>query len=693
MDAYAEIAPVNFATAHRSKPVRCTSYPCWPVSIPENFPETSGHAHLCLYPRVARPLALAAVLVGCNAYAQHATDDPVASATDAFGLTLGLESVGIYGPGSVRGFNPQTAGNVRIDGLYFDQQGGLSNRVVEGSTIRVGVSEVGYAFPAPTGIVDYDLRHPGDGTPSASLVAIDGPFEQHGLSLDGIVPIDSSRLQLPLGASETVSTQTQVGSNNPGYTSLVRNVGATPIWQPNDRVTVRALFDWTQTTGARTLPIIFPAGSYLPPETPRGYYGQDWAQGQSLAENFGALIHAKLTEHWSLAAGAFRSIYDVPVSYADLYLNTQRNGSAEQAFVGNPDQNTASNSGEARLTGRFGTGVLRQEVTLLARGRDTVARYGGSDVVDAGPVQLGQLIQLPAPQFTYGAVTDDRTRLWSAGLGYRVVWQGHGDLAVGLQHESYDKIVAVPGLPETRLQDHPLRAYARGAAVLTDNVTAYAGYTQGLEDSGTAPSGAANRGAILPDARTWQEDAGFQVGLAPKLKLIAGIFQIEKPYFNFDTSDVDRMLGVQRAKGLETSISGEPIKNLNVTAGGLFGDVEIKGPDLKAEGVGPIAFGQPRAQGTLNVDYKFADWPGLSADITVAYFGRSPASVDNTIQNPSQTLLFLGTRYRFSLFGKAATLRVQLQNATDFYFWNMGYSPGFSQFPPRSLFSYLTVDL
>jgi len=80
------------------------------------------------------------------------------TANDAFGLTLGLGSIGLYGPGLVRGFNPQTAGNVRIDGLYCDQQGTLSNRVVEGSTIRIGVSEIGNAFPAPTGILDYERR-------------------------------------------------------------------------------------------------------------------------------------------------------------------------------------------------------------------------------------------------------------------------------------------------------------------------------------------------------------------------------------------------------------------------------------------------------------------------------------------------------------------------------------------------------
>src|SRR5215469_16721449 len=84
------------------------------------------------------------ICVVCPVHAQHAADNPVASAEDAFGLTLGLESIGMYSPGQVRGFSPEMAGNVRIDGLYFDQQGALSNRVIEGSTVRVGVSAIGY---------------------------------------------------------------------------------------------------------------------------------------------------------------------------------------------------------------------------------------------------------------------------------------------------------------------------------------------------------------------------------------------------------------------------------------------------------------------------------------------------------------------------------------------------------------------
>jgi iron complex outermembrane recepter protein len=641
---------------------------------------------------VALAGALALAFLPLGARAQHAADDPIASATDAFGLTLGLESIGLYGPSFVRGFNPQTAGNVRIDGLYFDQQGALSNRVVEGSTIRIGVSEVGYAFPAPTGIVDYELRHTGNGTPTATVVVSAGPFEARGVSVDGNLPPISSELQLPMGASYQTSTQTFSGPN-PGYTSTVANFGATPEWRPNDRLTLRGIFDWTQTTDARTLPIIVTGGDYQPPDTPRGYYGQNWAEGRSLAENYGGILTARLTRDWSLAGGLFRSIADNPVSYTDLYLDTQPDGIAQHYMVGNPDQMTASTSGEVRLTGHFGAGSWRHDLVFLARGRDTLALYGGSDVIGLGPASIDQGVQVPEPAFTYTARTHDRTELWSTGVAYRAEWQGRGDFAFGLQQESYTKDVITPEIPEARRSDHPPRAYATFALILTSRTTAYAGYTQGLEDSGVAASSAGNRGAILPDARTWQADTGIRYLLTPQVKLIAGLFEIEKPYFNLDTSNVDRELGLQRASGLELSLSGEVIRNLNVTAAMLWGEVKVVGADLAAEGIGPEALNQARLTATLNAGYRFPRLPALSADLSIFHFSSYPASIDDVAQGSPGTVIALGGRYRFTMFGAPTTLRVQVQNLTNAYFWNLSFnSPSFSQYEPRAVFGYLTAD-
>ena len=103
-----------------------------------------------------------AIAIAAPAVAQRANDNAVTEAEDAFGSSVGNESIGLYSPSQVRGFSPVTAGNVRLEGVYIDRQGVISQRLVEGSTIRVGLSAQGYPFPAPTGIVDYRLRPVGD---------------------------------------------------------------------------------------------------------------------------------------------------------------------------------------------------------------------------------------------------------------------------------------------------------------------------------------------------------------------------------------------------------------------------------------------------------------------------------------------------------------------------------------------------
>lgn len=268
--------------------------------------------------------------------AQHASDNPISAADDAYGLTLGLESVGLYSPGLVRGFNPQSAGNVRIDGLYFDQQGALSNRVIEDSTIKVGVSEIGYAFPAPTGIVDYDLRHAGGDVPNATIIANVGPDEGRGISIDSSLPLIGSELVLPIGISTQVSTQTPSYGPYPGYTSNITSIGATPLWSPNDKITVRAIVDWQQTDNAKTFPLYFTAGDFLPPAISKNYLGQNWAEGRNVTMNLGGIVSAQLTGVWLLKAGIFRSTNDYPVSFADQYTDIQPNGHSEHLVVDTP---------------------------------------------------------------------------------------------------------------------------------------------------------------------------------------------------------------------------------------------------------------------------------------------------------------------------------------------------------------------
>src|SRR5580700_6321164 len=96
-------------------------------------------------------------------FAQRANENAVTAAEDAFGTSVGFQSVGLYSANDARGFSPQQAGNLRIEGLYFDQQTyATSDCMVREATMRIGIAAQSYSFPAPTGIADFSLRTPGE---------------------------------------------------------------------------------------------------------------------------------------------------------------------------------------------------------------------------------------------------------------------------------------------------------------------------------------------------------------------------------------------------------------------------------------------------------------------------------------------------------------------------------------------------
>jgi iron complex outermembrane receptor protein len=542
--------------------------------------------------------------------------------------------------------------------------------------------------------VDYDLRHAGGDVPSATIIANVGPDESRGVSIDGSLPVIGSELVLPIGVSTQVSTQTPSYGPYPGYTSNVTSIGATPLWSPNDKITVRAIIDWQQTSNAKTFPLYFTAGDFLPPSISKGYLGQNWAEGRNVTMNLGGIVSAQLTKIWLLKAGVFRSTNDYPVSFADQYTNIQPNGQSEHLVVGYPDQDTSSNSGEVRLTGAFLGGDWGQQLIFMARGRDTNARYGGEDVVDEGPAVIGTLVELPEPDFIYSAPTNDHTQLWSVGSAYHLDWRKRAEFEIGIQDENYRETVVAPGIPDSGMSAHLPRAYSNAAFALAPQWTLYAGYTQGLENSGAAPNSAKNSGAVLPASKTWQIDSGIRYVVTPKFKIIAGVFELQKPYFNLDTDNIDRELGVQRAKGVELSIAGELAKYLHVNIGVLDGKVSIIGSNLAAEKVGFVAVGQPLLTYVANINYDLPWLPAASMDASATHFGTAPASIDNGVYSPAVTLVNLGGRYQFTAFGKKSSLRLQIQNLLATKKWTTQYTPGFFQWPPpRTVFAYITTDL
>ncbi len=96
---------------------------------------------------------------------------------------------------------------------------------------------------------------------------------------------------------------------------------------------------------------------------------------------------------------------------------------------------------------------------------------------------------------------------------------------------------------------------------MTKALALYASTTRGLEESGNAPDVAANNCEPMPVAITTQLDAGLRYTIRPGLSLVAGVFEVKKPYFNLDRTNVWGPFGDVRHRGIEASWPASPSKD------------------------------------------------------------------------------------------------------------------------------------
>ena len=200
-----------------------------------------------------RLVATGAIILAQPAVAQRTGDNAIASAQDAFGTSVGDSSIGIYGETDVRGFSPTDAGNLRIEGLYYDQQGTLAERLQQGSTIRVGISAQSYPFPAPTGIADYTLRKPGNEA-IASVGLAYGPWGGRFAEIDAKLPIDGDRLGLVAGAGIALEGRAY------GGTPDIFTAGVLARYAPHPDAEFIAFANRYRYTGGEAQPLIFSSG-------------------------------------------------------------------------------------------------------------------------------------------------------------------------------------------------------------------------------------------------------------------------------------------------------------------------------------------------------------------------------------------------------------------------------------------------
>ncbi|WP_066479997.1 MULTISPECIES: TonB-dependent receptor domain-containing protein [unclassified Sphingomonas] len=596
-------------------------------------------------------------------HAQRSTENALQAAEDAFGTSIGRENIGLYGTDDVRGFSAVDAGNVRLEDLYFDPVTLPSPILRSTTTIRVGIAAQGFAFPAPSGVVDIRLRRPAR-VPGRSLFASADTF--------GFLVSEATadvRFSQRVGAALGAGAYRERYGN--GTTDWIASGSATFEWKPTETIEVVPFVSYVAMREAQSPPDYITAGEYLPPRVPRLLFtGPEWAENSRNRYNFGVIF--KWQEGgWRLRAGLFRSVSNARASFANLYLDVTPDATASQLIVTDPPARNGSTSGELRLDRAFGSDVLRHTLTLSLRGRLRERLFGGSQFVDLGRIAIGAPQPAPRPDRAFGAQDLNQIRQGTIAAGYALNWRGGVNLNLGLQKTGYRQH-AVPGNGAALVgRSSPVLLTATGSLRLSERISAYASYAEGLEDSGAAPGSATNRNAPLPASRTRQYDIGLRWKVKPDLSLVLGAYDLSRPYFQFDPQGAFSQLGSTANRGIEVSLSGAITPRLDVVGGAIIGDSKVRGSAVEAGLVGTEAVGRPDRRFNLAFDWR----PPLGEGVTLSLGVRTQSSIvatsSNAVRVPARTLFDAGVRYGFRLGELPAQARLSATNLADTFGWDV----------------------
>lgn len=218
------------------------------------------------------------------AVAQDRSDDnAVTQAEDAFGFSIGRETIGIYNANSARGFSPTAAGNARLDGLYFDPLTPPISAISDSSSIKVGLSAQGYPFVAPSGIVDYGLLKPQNRN-AASIVINADSYGSAGIEVDGSLKLGPT-LSLGYGINPG-RIEYPDGTHN----RFAHGEGLTLDWRPAPGIEITPFWSQYHDSDDQAGEFYQPAGKTLPPIPPEHLYdGPRWTLVNYTNSNHGVL--------------------------------------------------------------------------------------------------------------------------------------------------------------------------------------------------------------------------------------------------------------------------------------------------------------------------------------------------------------------------------------------------------------------
>ena len=417
------------------------------------------------------------------------------------------------------------------------------------------------------------------------------------------------------------------------------------------------------TVGVRILPPMPPSDRNL---------GGENLRSNAYATNGLLRADLKLSKQFAftLEAGQARTVRQRDSSSLqniDLRPGTANYGKGQLVVSRARNQRYRNRNLRGELAGTFATGPIVHD---LIAGTTLNKRYQNGAVSPAvtvtqdffNPIDV-QIAEPTSSTFAplrindFGAYVTDKAKL------------GPVEILGGVRYSKYhSKLVSATGV----VTDFRINTWTPSGGIIVkpvQNLSIYATYLEGLEETQPAPVTSKFPAAVLNPSKSTQYEAGVKFEPRRGVLLQVAAFKIERASAFVDPTDnVYKLAGRSRYKGIEGSLSGELSRELSLNLSGLYVDAKVT-TAVPATLIGKRPENTAKYTGSSYLEYR-PNWLENFAIAGGAFFSSSrPVNALNEAFIPGFTTFTGMVRYRFPHVGEGLTLQLNAENLTDKHYW------------------------
>lgn len=230
---------------------------------------------------------------------------------------------------------------------------------------------------------------------------------------------------------------------------------------------------------------------------------------------------------------------------------------------------------------------------------------------------------------------------------------------------------------------------------VTDQLSVYANYMEGLSQGKIAPSTSVNEDEIFPPFISRQVEVGSKYDLG-SFALTASVFRIKQPAYETNaTTRVFGPNGKRENNGVELTLFGEPLKGVRLLGGVMYIDSELT-DTVNGTFDGKRAPATPEYNVNLGAEWDIPNVQGLTLTGRGIYSSSQYLDQANSKEIDSWERFDVGARYAFKVDGKAVTLRANVENVLDKHYWSSAGAsddsePGLTLSTPRTYLVSATI--